>query len=216
MKLYIVRHGETDWNKERRIQGQVDIPLNEFGKKLARKTAVGLKDIPFAACYSSPLGRAVETAQIILNGRKVPIVKDDRIAEMAFGEWEGKCCARDHWNLPERFQLFFDDPVNYEPAEGGESFADVKKRTGDFLSWLYNQKEYESENILVATHGAALAGMLNNIKNESLAQYWGTGVHKNCAVTEVEVTNGVPGILSENRVYYDDEVEEWSSALTTK
>ena len=61
MKLYIVRHGETEWNKARRIQGQVDIPLNEFGRRLARKTAKGLSDITFDLCYSSPLSRARET-----------------------------------------------------------------------------------------------------------------------------------------------------------
>ena len=57
MKLYIVRHGETDWNKKRRIQGQVDIPLNDFGRSLARKTAKGLSGIPFEVCYTSPLGQ---------------------------------------------------------------------------------------------------------------------------------------------------------------
>ena len=56
---------------------------------------------------------------------------------------------------------------------------------------------------------AALAGLLNNIKERSLAEYWGEGVHKNCAVTEVQVTDGKPKILSENVVYYDDEVEPW-------
>ena len=66
MKIYLVRHGETDWNKERKIQGQVDIPLNAFGIHLAEETAKGLRDIPFDICFSSPLGRAKDTARIIL------------------------------------------------------------------------------------------------------------------------------------------------------
>ena len=69
MKLYLVRHGETDWNKVKRIQGQVDIPLNQFGKRLAEETAEGLRDIPFDLCISSPLSRAHETARIILYGK---------------------------------------------------------------------------------------------------------------------------------------------------
>lgn len=209
MKLYLVRHGETDWNKQRRIQGQVDIPLNEFGKSLAVKTAAGLKDIPFAVCYSSPLGRAVETAKLILSGRDVPVITDERIEEMAFGEWEGRCCSKEGWNLPERFRAFFDDPEHYEPAEGGEDFAAVRARVGEFLSWLCAQKQYQGENILIATHGAALSGMLNYIKEKPLAEYWGQGVHKNCAVTEVEVTDGTYRILSEDKVYYDDVVKPW-------
>ena len=60
MKLYLVRHGETDWNKVKKIQGQVDIPLNQFGKRLAEETAEGLRDIPFDLCISSPLSRAHE------------------------------------------------------------------------------------------------------------------------------------------------------------
>ena len=90
MKIYFVRHGETEWNKQKRIQGRVDIPLDEFGRMLARKTATGLAEIPFDVCYSSPLSRAKETATIILEGRDIPIIEDDRIIEMAFGEYEGK------------------------------------------------------------------------------------------------------------------------------
>ena len=74
---------------------------------------------------------------------------------------------------------------------------------------IYEKKEYQKYNILIATHGAALAGLLNNIRGKSLAEYWGEGVHKNCAVTEVEVTDGKPNLISENVVYYDDEVEPW-------
>lgn len=58
MKIYMIRHGETDWNKKRKLQGQVDIPLNEFGKLLAKETAPALADVPFAVCYTSPLKRA--------------------------------------------------------------------------------------------------------------------------------------------------------------
>lgn len=209
MRLYFVRHGETDWNKARKIQGQVDIPLNAFGRHLAEATRDGLSDISFDICYSSPMSRAVETAECILEGRDVPVIKDDRIVEMAFGEWEGRCCSKEGWDLPESFRLYFSDPEHFEPAEGGETFADVKKRTGEFLSELYQKEEYKDFNILVTTHGAALGGLLNNIKNLPLSQYWGTGVHKNCGVTEVEVTNGVPHILSEDVVYYTDEIESW-------
>lgn len=211
MKLYIVRHGETDWNKSRRIQGQVDIPLNEFGKTLAKKTANGLKDISFDVCITSPLSRAKETARLILEGRDVLMLEDSRIMEMAFGSYEGKCLEKDRQEVPEEFYRFFDDPEHFIPGEDGETFADVKKRTGEFLQDLYQRREYEQSNILITTHGAALAGMLNYIKNAPLCAYWGQGVHKNCAVTEVQVTNGIPEILSENVVYYDDEVEDWDA-----
>jgi len=209
MKLYLVRHGETDWNTERRLQGQVDIPLNEFGESLAVKTGKGLDDVKFAVCYTSPLKRAKRTAELILNGKETPIIDDERIIEMSFADWEGKHCSKERWEVPDSFQKFFDDPANFEPASGGESFAQVKVRTGEFLQWIYNKKEYEQSNILITTHGAALAGLINNIKGETLENYWGVGVHKNCAVTEVEVKDLKPVIISENKVYYDDKVKEW-------
>lgn len=209
MKIYFVRHGETNWNKERRIQGQVDIPLNEFGRHLARKTAEGLCDIPFDVCYTSPLGRAKETAQIILLERNIPVIEDERIEEMAFGEYEGKCCSKKGWELPDDFQQFFDDPEHYRAPSGGETFKEVKERTASFLKELFGKDEYKDSTILVTTHGAALGGILNNIKNRPISEYWGCGVHKNCAVTEVLVTEGTGQIISENLVYYDDEVAPW-------
>lgn len=210
MKLYLVRHGITDWNARKKIQGQVDIPLNETGRDLARKTAEGLKDVPFDLCMTSPLCRAKETARIILGSRNVNILDEPRLMEMAFGDYEGKCCSREGWELPEGFHKFFDDPAGYEPPRGGESFADVKKRTGAFLADLYQKPEYRGLNILITTHGAALAGLLNNIKQEPLSRYWGDGVHRNCAVTEVEVRDGVPEILSENVIYYENVKDPWA------
>ena len=133
-----------------------------------------------------------------------------RIEEMAFGEYEGKCCARDHWELPEDFQKFFDDPVGFRPGKGGESFADVRKRTGEFLESLYKKAEGVYGNVLITTHGAALAGILNNIRKEPLEKYWGIGVHSNCAVTEVEVKNAEAQILSENVTYYKETVRPWA------
>lgn len=210
MKLYLVRHGITDWNVRKKIQGQVDIPLNETGRDLARKTAEGLKDVPFDLCMTSPLCRAKETARIILGSRNVNILDEPRLMEMAFGDYEGKCCSREGWELPEGFHKFFDDPAGYEPPRGGESFADVKKRTGAFLADLYQKPKYQGLNILITTHGAALAGLLNNIKQEPLSRYWGDGVHRNCAVTEVEVRDGVPEILSENVIYYENVKDPWA------
>lgn len=210
MKLYIVRHGETDWNKARKIQGQSDIPLNEFGRHLARETAKGLADVHFDLCFTSPLSRAKETAQIILDGRDVPIIEEPRIEEMAFGEYEGKCCSSEGWELPEEFRRFFDGPDRYRAPAGGEDFGQVRDRTGEFLEDLARDPKYEGKQILITTHGAALAGLLCYIRKAPLSQYWGAGVHKNCAVTEVDCRDGKFQILSENVVYYKDEVEPWA------
>ena len=89
MKLYLIRHGETDWNKEFKIQGSSDIELNEYGRELAFITREGLRHIPFDIAYTSPLKRAKETAEIILGGRNIPLYEDERVQEACFGSFEG-------------------------------------------------------------------------------------------------------------------------------
>ena len=84
MKLYIIRHGETEWNVQKRLQGVSDTNLNEKGIEMAKQTAEALKEIPFACCFTSPLKRAKDTAMYILRDRQVPVYEDARIREISF------------------------------------------------------------------------------------------------------------------------------------
>ena len=86
MKLYMIRHGETDWNKAKRVQGRADVPINAYGRELAKKTAEGLCKVPFDLAYTSPLCRAKETAQIILRGKRIPLLDESQIQEISFGD----------------------------------------------------------------------------------------------------------------------------------
>ena len=95
MELYIVRHGRTEWNAKGLIQGISDIPLLEEGREMARQTARGLKTVSLDAVYASPLSRAFETAEILVEGRNLEIRKDQRLREMDFGIYEGEDYVRD-------------------------------------------------------------------------------------------------------------------------
>lgn len=125
MRIYIIRHGETEWNKLGRLQGRTDIPLNETGRELARRVGYALRDIPFSRAISSPLSRAVETARLVLEGQKIKqdqqlvleggkerrewkenraeseaapnVVTDERLQEMSFGIYEGYTAASNHF-----------------------------------------------------------------------------------------------------------------------
>ena len=137
MMLYIVRHGETDWNRRRKVQGHTDIPLNDHGRHLAEETAEGMKEIPIDMGYTSPLRRARETAEIILGERKVPLLDDDRIKEIGFGVYEGMCSGgEDPEPESAAFNLFFTDTASYVPPEGAESVEELYERTGSFLEEL--------------------------------------------------------------------------------
>lgn len=201
MKLYLMRHGQTDWNRIRKLQGRTDIPLNANGRYVAELTAKGLWDIPFDVAFVSPLSRARETAEIILRDRHVPIIEDERIIEVDFGRYEGKSLNLDDENL----QNFFVKPECYRPVEGGETIEEILRRTGSFLEELYKNPKYRNNTILIATHGAALSGMLCNIKQWTAADFWKGGLHKNCGFSIVEVKNGIPKILEEAIVAYDEQ-----------
>ena len=178
----MVRHGETDWNKAKKVQGRADIPLNAYGRELAEKTAEGLRGISFDLAYTSPLSRAKETAQIVLQGRKIPLIEEPQSAE---------------------FVKFFDDTANYIPKGEGESVGQLMERVDGFLKALYQNPELQDKMILLSTHGAAVTAMKNCIKNEwSPAKFWQMGVPKNCAVTIVEVEGGIPQIIEEDKIYY--------------
>lgn len=204
MNLYLIRHGETDYNKNRRIQGQCDIELNEYGRELARVTAEGLKDVSFDVVFTSPLKRAKETAQIIIDGREIPVIEDERIQEIGFGEYEGLCCGFKGYNIPDdrAFLNFFHDTANYQVPPKGESFEEVIQRTGDFLSELIHEEKYADKTVLVSTHGCALKAILANINHTPIGEFWGEGVHKNCAVTRIKVSRQEISVIEEGKVYY--------------
>lgn len=84
-----MRHGKTDWNEIHKLQGRTDIPLNEEGRQMAAAAGKEYQDIHFDICFCSPLIRAKETAQLVLKGRDIPVLYDDRLKEMSFGIYEG-------------------------------------------------------------------------------------------------------------------------------
>ncbi len=203
MKIYLIRHGETDQNKRKCLQGRSDIELNEYGRELARKTAEGLKDIDFDIIFTSPLKRARETAEIIKGDRDIPLVCEGRIQEISFGEYEGLCYGRDNFSIPDKdFMYFFDKPQKYRTPPGGESFEEILKRTGSFLKELMEKEEYRNKTILLSTHGCALKALLANVRGLSLNEFWGEGVHKNCAVSLILAKEGSVVVAEDGRLYY--------------
>ena len=201
MKLYLLRHGETDWNKAKKIQGCTDIPLNDYGRELARKTGEGMRDISIDLVITSPLVRAKETAHLVMAGRDVKVIENPQIQEMNFGEYEGK--PSDEEPTASILKAFFKNPGAYPPPEEGESIPQLLARTGEFLETIYQNQDLQNKNILISTHGAAMTGLVNNIKGQlEVNDFWKMGVPPNCAVTIVSVENGVAVIEEENHIYY--------------
>jgi probable phosphoglycerate mutase len=203
MILYLIRHGQTDQNKRRCLQGRSDIELNDYGRELAIKTAEGLEGVKFDMIFTSPLKRASETAEMIKRGKDIPFMEEEDLLEISFGAYEGLCFGKEGYNIPDpKFMNFFEKPEEYVTPPGGESFEEVIKRTGEFLERLRVTPKYQDKTILLSTHGCALKALLANITKVELKDFWGEGVHKNCAVSVVELKDGQYHLLEEGKVYY--------------
>lgn len=203
MLLYMIRHGETDQNKEKRLQGRTDIELNSYGRELAQITAEALSKVEFDLIFTSPLKRAKETAYIMRGERSIPVIEEERIQEISFGEYEGHCYKKENYDIPDPdFNFFFTAPDKYRPAPSGESFDAIIRRTGEFLAELISNPEYADKTILLSTHGCALKALLANITHCPLADFWGQGVYKNCGVAIVQVIDGQMTILEDGKLYY--------------
>ena len=196
MRIYIVRHGETEANKKGYAQGWTDVPLNENGRIIAELTGRGLKGIRFDHCFSSPLIRAKETAEILLreSGNSVSISFDDRIKEMNFGRFEGMS-VRD-----ERVIQFLKEPMVDYKFPDGESLQEVMERTQEFLKALVAKDD--DKTYLVSTHGCALRAMLNFLY-EDKDDYWHGHVPYNCCVNIIDVKNGTPTLVADDIIYYN-------------
>lgn len=203
MRMYIIRHGETEWNKTLRLQGRSDIPLNETGIMMAKKTAEGMADIKFTRAFSSPLIRAMETARIIIGDREITVMPDERIIEISFGINEG--CEYDK-TKPDKYPeliKFFSEPDIYVPAEGGETIGHLRERTKEFMEYIVAEYGDTDEEILIAAHGATIRGILSYVKGTTIRDFWRGGVQSNCGVTIMDVNNGKISIIKENITYYE-------------
>ncbi|MCC8140457.1 MAG: histidine phosphatase family protein [Lachnospiraceae bacterium] len=200
MDIYLMRHGETDWNRIRRLQGITDIPLNEKGIEEARQAAEWLRDVPFDRIYTSPLVRARQTAEIVRRERPIEIVETEGLKEISFGEYEGLICQKEGYNIPDpEFPRFFEDPEHYRTAPGGESIQHLRERTLRFVHSIMDDPQNEEMTFLMTTHGAAIHGILSGLLELPLKDFWSGRVHKNCGVTKIHVEGGSFRIEFENK-----------------
>jgi alpha-ribazole phosphatase len=153
-QLCLVRHGQTDWNLERRYQGQSDTPLNENGRAQAKALADQLKGQTFAAIYSSDLMRARETAKTIASEIGLPVQVEPRLREINQGEWEGVLVEEIKARYAGLWSQRTIDPASIRPP-GGETVAEVAERVYAALDDI--ARRYPYENVLVVSHGLSIA-----------------------------------------------------------
>ncbi len=170
-RIFLIRHGETNWNKEGRFQGQIDIPLNKNGKDQAKKTFEYLKNINFNKAFSSSMNRPYETAKIILQkNQALKIIKIDSLIEISHGLWEGKLESEIKQEWPNLLDKWHDKPEEVMMPEG-ESIKDVSDRSKKAFTDICLSQNDNDQTLLVA-HDAVNKTLICNILGIDYSNIW--------------------------------------------
>lgn len=169
---YFVRHGETKWNAQRRVQGHTDIPLHDPGRSALQFTAKRLALVHFDFIYSSDLVRATETAEIIIAENKATPPEacvDPALREVSFGDFEGMTWE-EMSSSDEGLRLHQDQRnLDYAPPRG-ESYRDLLNRLAKFADFL--QSHHANDDVLIVGHGAALRALVVKLLGLEDKAYW--------------------------------------------
>lgn len=183
--LWLIRHGETEWNVIGRFQGSADEPLNTTGEEQAASLAPRLATMNFDAIYASDMLRVQQTAQHALNGDMSRIQSDARLRELTFGKWEGLTWDDIKAQYPDELNLWLEN--RNENPHGGDKLPDVAHRLTDFLSEIRANHD-KDEHILIFAHGGILAIVITLLIDVDSAKWWQFGL-KNCSLNEVGLFN---------------------------
>jgi alpha-ribazole phosphatase len=209
-RLLIVRHGQTDWNIERRFQGQTDIPLNPMGLKQAQALARHLSSEKPAAIYSSDLSRAWQTAEIIRYAlsanSQCPLIAEPRLREICFGEWEGLVYEEIQARQPQQLQRWETDLVNTAPP-GGESLLEVSERVQAAFKALV--VAYPNQTLIVIGHGGSLQLLIAHAVGITPGNFW--QIHlENASLSELQIYPEGAIVMYLNSTYHLEDTR-WES-----
>ena len=168
LDLWLIRHGQTTWNKEGRIQGHLDAPLSELGVKQVKALAKRMSGKDFDAIYSSDSGRAVQTAEIVFPGQNLHV--DARLREMHYSVLEGRTRTEFSPDEEKHYAEYKRDPYNWK-APGGENWQDLFARVDAWITSLP-----EDGKIVAVTHGGVVRAALWFVVGQAKSYAWSTRI----------------------------------------
>jgi probable phosphoglycerate mutase len=205
-EIYLVRHGETDWNAEGRLQGHSDIPLNAKGLEQATALRNHLAHIPFAAAFSSDLIRAKKTAEIVLDPREVPLTTTMALRERHAGVFEGRPAIELNQLSAKLLttikELSKEEFLSYKWHPDIETSAEVHQRVRRFLETLF--PSYLGSPLLIVSHGGVIRSLLDHLSDFIPQQRW---IIANCAFIHLKVNGdslGVENQVGVTRIWKDE------------
>lgn len=199
--VYLIRHGQTEWNVERRMQGQSDSPLTPLGIQMAEHLAPTLPR--FGKIISSPSGRTLHTARILFGDQE--IVCDERLQEINLGRWEGLLQSDLDLDEPELHTKFWKAPHQFE-SPGGESYLQVADRSVACFNELV--EKYPGECIALVSHTLIVRSILFSIESRELSAFWDPPAIYPASVSEVEIVDGVARVVRFGCTAHHDHAHE--------
>lgn len=192
--LYLVRHGQTDWNTKHLMQGQSDIPLNETGISQAKKAAETLRErVRSGTVVSSDLKRAAQTASIIAEECGLPLGFDKRLREMTFGEWEGKIF--ESVLDTEAGRLWMEKPSAWK-VDGAEMLGEVQKRVA---AAIFDALE-KSDEVVAVSHGMSIVSFRVYVNNLPIDSIHDVGLPSNLDILEMTFESGNLELIEESKI----------------
>lgn len=180
MKLYLIRHGQTEWNIEGKIQGRTDVPLNETGLYQAQLLSEAMRRHPVSALFSSPLRRAFQTAEIVARGQVLPVIPVEGLKEVDFGLWEGLTWEEIDQNFHEDFIKWDKNPAENTPT-GGEPRKQCRERCREAVERILEESKGDAA---VVAHGGILVFVVDYLlRNQKERQEI---IVKNASITTVD------------------------------
>lgn len=186
--LLLVRHGETDWNDERRWQGHADRPLNDVGRAQARELAETLTGRAIDAVYASDLARARETAELVAAPLGLSVELDAGLREVDVGDWAGRRVSEIERDDPEAFRRWQEGLQGWR---GGESYDEMGERVVSTLLRIADR--HPDETILIVTHGGSIRACRAAAAGLTYAESRAEGIVStaNCGLVELQVAAGL-------------------------
>jgi broad specificity phosphatase PhoE len=169
LRLIVLRHGETDWNREGRYQGCIDTRLSQEGRRQAETASRALARRRLAAVYSSPLSRAGETAEVIASPHGLQVRRDPAFAEICHGLWEGLTVEEVGSEFPDLYATWRESPQTVT-MPNGESLAQVSERVLGRLERF--KADHAGETVCLVTHGSPFRLLLLDALGCSLDRFW--------------------------------------------
>ncbi len=210
--IYLTRHGQTQWNVEKKMQGHQDSPLTTLGVLQATWLRDAMSTVDLAALYASTSPRAIMTAEIIRDQRPVKIVTYDALREINMGDWEGRTTSEIQQMDAQSLDLFWHKPAEYIPTNHGESFYDVQTRAIAVLHEIIAR--HPDQTVMIVSHGITLKLMLAYFEQRPLLKQWEPPFMHPTALNKVVIEDDITTIELYGDITHYKDVEPTPGSKT--